>query len=277
MGPKYPQLSGPYGQALNIGLYILIASTVTRVSPEDAENKVLYLGADGEDQVEIWTNGDDNYDYRQCRDLKPGYEAVFLGDYDGTGNELPSLDPVFLVSPLPKLPAEPTKENRLNYDGVARPHLIFSADLLGRWHAADPRALERMVDRRTEYSHIEVAGEVLKTEPSELDEDDVYVYFKNASQADVRCVVKKKFPELDRLAPGTTISILGVFNANDDYVRPQVSILGGRETCGHRSGRVGSPAHNLGVLPTTLESCPQPWSPAHNWGQRSGQAIRTSP
>ena len=116
---------------------------------------------------------------------------------------LPVLYPAFLVSPLPKLPPEPKAENRIDLDGNPSPHLIFSADQMGEWQV-DSRAFERMMERRSKYGEVEITGEVRETKPSEVDDDEVYIEFKNAAQTNVRCVVDKDDDILDRIQPGST-------------------------------------------------------------------------
>ena len=65
------------------------------------------------------------------------------------------------------------------------------------------------MERRSKYREVEITGEVRETRPSDADDDDVYIEFKNSSQTNVRCVVNKTDAIVGKLQPGTTITVLG--------------------------------------------------------------------
>jgi len=120
------------------------------------------------------------------------------------------------MDPLPKLPRLPSLESRMNADGLPFDHLIFTADLLGKWQAADPRALERVVDRNSRYAQTELTGEVAEIVPSEYDEDIMKVHVRNDSGANLQCWVQKR--ELpDNFKPGLKFAARGALNIELDY------------------------------------------------------------
>lgn len=188
--------------------WMLVKGSVTRRGKdEELKRQLIYIGEGDKDFVAALA--DDNYDSLQCRNLKAGAEVIFLAKCRDffVGDDLPLLHPSFLVSPLPKLPAEPKAENRIGLDGNPSPHLIFSAELLGEWQL-ESRALKRMAERRSEYSEVEITGEVLEIKPSGKS-DEVYIELKNSSQTNVRAVVDKDDDILSKIQPGSPISVQG--------------------------------------------------------------------
>ena len=199
------------------GDWMLFSATVLKRDTEYEETGVLYVGTEAQ-PVEIWTAGGSsgNYDHRQCRELAPGDEVTFLARYRVRSDEECIVSPAFLIDPLPKLPRLPSLESRMNADGLPFDHLIFTADLLGEWQAADPRALERVVDRNSRYAQTELTGEVAEIVPSEYDEDIMKVHVRNAAGANLQCWVQKR--ELpDNFKPGSKFAARGALNIELDY------------------------------------------------------------
>ena len=209
---RFPDTPG-----LRRGDWMLFSATVLKRDTEYEETGVLYVGTE-EQPVEIWTAGGSsgNYDHRQCRELAPGDEVTFLARYRVRSDEECIVSPAFLMDPLPKLPRLPSLESRMNADGLPFDHLIFTADLLGEWQAADPRALERVVDRNSRYAQTELTGEVAEIVPSEYDEDIMKVHVRNDSGANLQCWVQKR--ELpDNFKPGSKFAARGALNIELDY------------------------------------------------------------
>lgn len=183
---------------------------------DSSDVKHVYLGKGTDKQIDLampLTNY--SYEHRHTRNLKNGDTVKVLAKYHRT---LPAFESVFLVSPLPKLPQLPTIVRRPGRFSGAQEHLYFSADILGEW-LGDPRALDHMINRQ-ENSLCELVGEVLEVKQSDFDESDMYVQFKNSSDADIRYVLKKDDPELGKLKPGTTVTVrgqLGVAFSTEDH------------------------------------------------------------
>jgi hypothetical protein len=203
--------------------WLILKGSVTAVEVEPGDENTLgvkhiYLGSGTEKQLHLnmpITNN--SYQHRHTRNLKRGDTVKVLAKYDST-DELPLFTEVFLIDPLPELPALPTTVLRPVRFSGDEPHLYFTADLLGEW-MDDPRALDHMLGRR-EHTLCELHGEIADVRPSELDETDMYVLFKNASSNDVRYVLKKKSSELDKLKPGATVSVRGTLDvafAREEY------------------------------------------------------------
>ncbi len=207
----------PDNPGLKRGDWMLFNATVLKRDTDYEETGVLHVGTEAQ-SVEVWTAGGSsgNYDHRQCRELAPGDEVTFLARYRTRSDEACVVSPAFLMAPLPQLPRLPSLESRKNADGLPFDHLIFTADLLGEWQAADPRALERVIDRNSRYAQTELSGEVAEIVPSEEDEDIMKVHVRNAAGADLQCWVQKRELPAD-FKPGSKFTARGALNIELEY------------------------------------------------------------